>query len=83
MIPRVPIVPSYTALPSNLKQIAAHLEGSFPEVHLLPYHRWGESKRALIDSPQPSLDLDPPSQDEMEAMRTIFEERGILVRIGG
>ena len=83
VIPRVPIIPSYTALPSNLRQIAAHLEGSFSEVHLLPYHRWGESKRALIDSPQPSLDLDPPSQDKMEAMRTIFEERGILVRIGG
>jgi pyruvate formate lyase activating enzyme len=83
LIPRVPIIPSYTALASNLRQIAAHLEGSFPEVHLLPYHGWGESKRALIDSPQPCLDLDPPSQDEMEAMRTIFEERGILVRIGG
>ena len=69
VIPRVPIVPSYTALPSNLKQIAAHLEGSFPEVHLLPYHRWGESKRELIDSPQPSLHLDPPSEDDMETHR--------------
>jgi len=83
VIPRIPIVPSYTALPSNLKQIAAHLAGSFPEVHLLPYHRWGESKRELIDSPQPSLQLDPPSEDDMEALRRIFEERGILVRIGG
>ena len=83
VIPRVPIVPGYTALPSNLKQIAAHLEGAFPEVNLLPYHRWGESKRELIDSPQPSLQLDPPSEDEMEALRRIFEERGILVRIGG
>ena len=83
VIPRVPIIPSYTALPSNLKQIAEHLEGSFPEVHLLPYHRWGESKRELIDSPQPFLQLDPPSEDELEAMRKIFEERGILVRIGG
>ena len=83
VIPRVPIVPGYTALPSNLKQIAAHLEGSFPEVHLLPYHRWGESKRELIDSPQPSLQLDPPSEDDMETLRGIFEERGILVRIGG
>jgi pyruvate formate lyase activating enzyme len=78
-----PIVPSYTALTANLNQIAAHLEGAFPEVHLLPYHRWGESKRELIDSPQPSLQLDPPSEDEMEAPRKIFEGRGILVRIGG
>jgi pyruvate formate lyase activating enzyme len=83
VIPRVPIVPSYTALPANLKQIAARLEGAFPEVHLLPYHRWGESKRELIDSSQPALELDPPSQDEMEALREIFEERGILARIGG
>jgi pyruvate formate lyase activating enzyme len=83
VIPRVPIVPGYTALLANLKQIAAHLEGAFPEVHLLPYHRWGESKRELIDSAQPALELDPPSQDEMEALREIFEERGILARIGG
>jgi len=83
VIPRVPIVPGHTALPANLERIAAHLEGSFPEVHLLPYHRWGESKKALIDSPQPPLELDPPSQDEMEAIRGIFEQRGIVVRIGG
>jgi pyruvate formate lyase activating enzyme len=83
VIPRVPVIPNYTALPSNLKQIAAHLEGSFSEVHLLPYHRWGESKRELIDSRQPSLQLDPPSEEEMETLREIFEERGILVRIGG
>jgi pyruvate formate lyase activating enzyme len=83
VVPRVPIIPGYTALSSNLDQIAAHLEGSFPEVHVLPYHRWGESKRDLVDSPQPSLDLDPPSREDMEAVRKIFEERGFSVRIGG
>jgi pyruvate formate lyase activating enzyme len=83
IIPRVPIVPEYTALPSNLDQIAAHLEGSFQEVHLLPYHGWGESKRELIDSSKPPLQLDPPSDGEMEAVGKIFEERGILVRVGG
>jgi pyruvate formate lyase activating enzyme len=83
VVPRVPIIPGYTALPSNLNQIAAHLEGSFPEVHVLPYHRWGESKRDLIDSPQPFLDLDPPSREDMEAVREIFEERGISVKTGG
>jgi len=83
VIPRVPIVPSYTAQASNLSQIASHLEGSFQEVHLLPSHRWGESKRDLIDSPQPSLHLDSPTDEEMEAVGKIFEERGILVRVGG
>jgi len=83
VIPRVPIVPTYTALPDNLNQIAAHLEGSFPEVHLLPYHRWGESKRALIDSSQPSLDLDPPDEEDMAAIGKIFEAKGVVVRIGG
>jgi pyruvate formate lyase activating enzyme len=83
VIPRVPIVPGHTALPSNLNQIAAHLEGSFEEVHLLPYHRWGESKRDLIDSPQPTLHVDPPTEEEMRMIGKIFEERGILVRVGG
>jgi pyruvate formate lyase activating enzyme len=79
----VPIVPEHTALASNLEQIAAHLEGPFEEVHLLPYHRWGESKRDLIDSPQPTLEIDPPGEEEMRAIGKIFEERGILVRAGG
>ena len=83
VIPRVPIIPSFTALPSNLNQIAAHLGGSFPEVHLLPYHRWGESKRALVDSPQPSLHLDPPDEMDMVAIGKIFEAKGVAVRIGG
>jgi pyruvate formate lyase activating enzyme len=83
VIPRVPIVPDHTALPANLDQIAAHLEGSFQQVHLLPYHGWGEPKRDLVDSPQPTLQLDPPSEAEMEAIGKIFEERGILARVGG
>ena len=76
VIPRVPIVPKHTALVS-------HLEDFFPEVHLLPYHRWGESKRELVDSPQPSLDLEPPDDEEMKAIGKIFEDKGIAVRIGG
>jgi pyruvate formate lyase activating enzyme len=83
IIPRVPIVPGYTGLASNLSQIAAHLQGSFAEVHLLPYHRWGESKRDLIDSPQPSLDLDPPSREDMKAAKRVFEDKGLAVKLGG
>jgi pyruvate formate lyase activating enzyme len=83
VIPRVPVVPEHTALRSNLCQIAAHLAGSFEEVHLLPYHRWGEAKTDLIDGPKPALQLDPPSEEEMKATLKIFEERGILVRVGG
>jgi hypothetical protein len=37
----------------------------------------------MIESPQPSLHLDPPTEEEMEAVGKIFEERGILVRVGG
>jgi hypothetical protein len=77
------VVPQHTALPSNLCQIAAHLAGSFPEVHLLPYHRWGEAKSDLIDGSKPSLQLDPPGEEEMKATLRIFGERGILPRIGG
>ncbi len=83
VIPRVPIVPEHTAIPSNLNQIATHLAGSFPEVHLLPYHGLGESKRGLVDAQKPSLRLDPPGEEEMKAIGKIFEEKGILARVGG
>jgi pyruvate formate lyase activating enzyme len=83
IIPRVPIIPSYTGLTSNLHQIASYLQGSFEEVHILPYHRWGESKREPIDSAQPSLDLAPPSHQDMEVAKRVFEDRGLAVRLGG
>ncbi len=83
IIARVPIVPGHTALPSNLNQIADRLEGSFPEVHLMPYHRWGESKIDLTDSPQPSLDLVAPDHEDMGAVEEIFARRGLSVRVGG
>jgi pyruvate formate lyase activating enzyme len=83
VIPRIPVVPEHTAIPSNLEQIASHLAGSFQEVHLLPYHGWGESKRELVDGQKPAVRLDPPGEAEMKEIGRIFEERGILVRIGG
>lgn len=83
VVPRVPLVPSHTMLRENLEQIATRLAGSFPEVHLLPYHRWGESKKIMIDSPQPPVDLEPPSQGDLESAQRIFEEKGIVTRIGG
>jgi pyruvate formate lyase activating enzyme len=83
VIPRIPVVPEHTALASNVRQIAAHLEGRFEEVHLLPYHGWGESKGDLIDRPRPALRIGPPTEEEMRAIGKIFEERGILARVGG
>ena len=83
VIPRIPIIPGHTAVASNLKRIAAHLRGRFPEVHVLPYHSWGESKRDRIDSPQPALALSPPSGEDMETVRRIFEDEGLSVRVGG
>jgi hypothetical protein len=37
----------------------------------------------MIDSPQPPLHLDPPSGEDMEAAKEIFEQKGISVSIGG
>ena len=84
VIPRLPLVPTMTARPENLEAIAAFLaELGLHEIHLLPYHRLGESKLPRLNSPLAPLKLPTLTEEEKAQAAAPFAQRGIAVSFGG
>jgi pyruvate formate lyase activating enzyme len=86
MLARVPILPGYNDSPENLERtarfIANELEASI-RVHLLPYHRLGETKYERLEEPKKSISIQTPSNDHMKKIKERFESFGLEVHLGG
>ncbi len=81
---RVPLVPEMTATDANVAGLIRLLkELEQEEVHLLPYHKMGESKLDRIDSAQEPLGIEPMSEERIAEIRARFEAAGLRVSIGG
>lgn len=81
---RIPLVPGMTATEENIGGLIEILkELGQDEVHLLPYHKMGESKLERIDSPLESLSVEPLSDERVAEIRGLFEAAGLKVSIGG
>lgn len=53
LIPRVPLIPGYTLNTDNFRQILAFLAPfALKEMHLLPFHQYGEPKYRLLGKPR-------------------------------
>lgn len=62
LIPRVPLIPGYTMNTENFKQILNFLAPfSLAEIHLLPFHQYGESKYRLLGKTWPLAGVSAPS----------------------
>jgi pyruvate formate lyase activating enzyme len=53
-----------------------------PELHILPYHDSGAGKYALCGLAYPAAGTQAPSRGRLERVASIFEDRGLSVRIG-
>lgn len=53
-----------------------------PELHILPYHDSGTGKYALRGLAYPAAGTEAPSRGRLERVASIFEGRGLHVRIG-
>ena len=81
---RVPLVPGMTATEKNVSDLIGFLtELEQGEVHLLPYHKMGESKLQRVDSSLDPLGLEPLSDEQLTEIKQRFEDAGIKVSIGG
>jgi pyruvate formate lyase activating enzyme len=86
MLARVPIVPGYNDSPENLERTAGFLVnelGTSIGVHLLPYHRLGETKYERLEVPEKPVTVQPPVDGHMERIKDIFESFGLKVNLGG
>lgn len=84
VIPRLPLIPGYTLNLENLEQVLAYLAPyELKELHLLPFHQYGESKYGLVGLDYAMKDVKPPAEQEIEAYIRRAEAAGYRVTVGG
>lgn len=85
-VARIPVIPGYNDDKENLdrvaKFIAEELDPSI-KVHLLPYHKLGNKKYELLEEISKVLEIEPPSDEHMQGLCTIFQNVGLQCVIGG
>jgi pyruvate formate lyase activating enzyme len=86
ILARVPIIPGYNDSVMNIEATAkfiAHELGGSKKVHLLPYHRLGETKYERLESPRKSISIEPPSEEHLLELQRIVESFGLTAMIDG
>ena len=84
VIPRVPLIPGYTLNETNMARVLAFLLPSgIRQLHLLPFHQYGEPKYRLLGQEWGMRQATPPTEDEVSAMRQLAEREGFNVTVGG
>jgi pyruvate formate lyase activating enzyme len=84
IIIRVPIVPGYTDSAQNIKSTAEFLSRlkSVERVDLLPYHEYGGVKYEQLGR-ECKLHIQPPTEEQINAIKATFERYGLNVQLGG
>jgi len=85
MLARVPLIPGYNDTAENIAATARFIVNELDSIklHLLPYHRLGETKYARMEKPNKSISVQPPSDERMEEIKRVFESFGLMVNLGG
>jgi pyruvate formate lyase activating enzyme len=85
MIIRVPVIPGHTDSQENTQAIAEFvrtLEG-VKEIHLLPYHRLGESKYDRLGKIYEMKGVDTVNGDSLDDLKKLIESYHLKVQVGG
>ncbi len=85
LIIRTPVIPTFNDTAEEIKAIskfASSLPG-VKEHHLLPYHRLGFDKYSGLGRKYSLEDIEPPTKEKMEYLKSVAEESGLKVQIGG
>jgi pyruvate formate lyase activating enzyme len=85
VIVRVPVVPRMNDSEENIRAVATFarkLKG-VREIHLLAYHRLGESKYPRLSASYELRGLAPPTEASMEGLKNVASSYGLMVTIGG
>ena len=86
LLARVPVVPGFNDSVDNISATArfvANELGKDVKVHLLPYHRLGETKYERLECVSSAAYIKPPTDEYMEKLKELVESFGLTVTIGG
>lgn len=84
VIVRIPIIPGFNATKKDLRLICKFLSNisGFKEIHLLPYHRLGDSKAIRLGKAR-KKDRKPLAKTKLLSLKEVVDEFGFKVQIGG
>lgn len=85
LIIRVPVIPTFNDTPEEIAQIAVFTKSldTVEEMHLLPYHRYGEDKYSYLGRDYTMSHIETPTDDKMEILKSVVEACGLKCQIGG
>ena len=84
IIVRVPIIPGFNDEIDTVKAIASHVAGlGVRELHLLPYHPYGNGKYRLLGRECPFSGKQTPARSRLEQLEKAADSWGLKVLIGG
>lgn len=82
--PRLPLIPGFTLTDENVAQILTFLAPlPVTEVHLLPFHQYGEPKYHQLDKVWQMAGIPAPTEQEIAPLREKVERAGYRVVMGG
>lgn len=85
LIIRTPVIPTFNDTAEEIRAISRFAKelGGVREHHLLPYHRLGSDKYRGLGRRYSLPEIQPPSHEKMEYLRSVAEESGLKCQIGG
>ncbi|MDK9605543.1 [formate-C-acetyltransferase]-activating enzyme [Lelliottia wanjuensis] len=84
VIPRVPLIPGFTLSEANMNRVLAFLIPSgIRQLHLLPFHQYGEPKYRLLGHEWTMSQVAVPTEEEIATLRQMAERAGFLATLGG
>ena len=83
LVMRVPLIPEHNDARDNLEAMARLVKETAPAsvVHIMPYHRYGESKYGSVGMEYKLQGLRENTQEDLSRARKIFEAEGLSVEV--
>lgn len=80
----LPLIPGFTMNSDNTQHVLTMLSSlGIKQVHLLPFHQYGEPKYSLLGLPWLMKEVPVPTAQEVDSIRKMAECAGFQVTIGG
>lgn len=83
LVVRIPLIPEHNDAQDNLEAMARLVKETAPAsvVHILPYHRYGESKYRSVGMEYALHDLRENTLQDLDRARKIFESESLSVEV--
>ena len=85
LIVRIPVIPTFNHTAEEIESITRYVASvkGVKEIHLLPYHRLGESKYQGLEQNYEFNSIEPMSQEDMNKLLEIAKKTGLHCQMGG